>query len=175
MWVVLTHDGMLHACVSERAAGELGQQSIPREFESFQDRGYVVKKVSYKEYESLSEATDRAERAEIEAKIAAQPSAVPIEVAITDIPPAGLRVRARFGEAFGPDILWQPAEEYVLVREDDCNSAGQRGVNLVPVGSGEAGWGYAGYEKKTKTWWRFRADARGGEDREHCMQVLELL
>lgn len=95
-----------------------------------------------------------------------------IDVKLEDIPPGGLRVRLRRGECFGDEIEWAPAEDAVLVVDEKCNPDGERGLNVVHLSGSTCGWGFAGYEVATKTWWRYQAEAKSGAYREHCMRVL---
>lgn len=99
-------------------------------------------------------------------------SSTPIDVAIADVPKSGLRVCVRLGECFGHEIAWEDAKESILVPSDSCNLKGENGLVLRSV---DDGWGYAGYEVETKTWWRYREEAMPGTYREHCMQVLAVL
>ena len=173
MWIAVTVDGMIKCASRER--GTTAEGEVPEEMDGFLARGYVVKKVPYAEYVAMSEADYVAQRSIKQRAINAQPVAVPMEVSIKDIPTQGLRVRVRIGECFDGEIEWEPAEDFLMVASADCNPNGEKGVALQPIEGGEGGWGYAGYERGTKTWWRYREEAKPGAYREHCMQVLAVL
>jgi len=173
MWIAITDDGMIKCASRERAATADGE--VPEEMRGFLARGYTVRKVPYAEYVAISQADYAAQRSVKQRVIDAQPVAVPMEVAIKDIPIQGLSVRVRIGECFDGEIEWEPAEDCLLVTAHDCNPNGEKGVALQPLEGGEGGWGYAGFERDTMTWWRYRDEAKPCTYREHCMQVLAVL
>lgn len=173
MWLAVTDDGMFK-CAS-RARDDTAVDEVPQEMLAYRAQGYIVKKVPYAEYVRVVKADYIARRAESMRAIAAQPPAVPLHVPVARIIAKGLRVRARCGECLEDEIEWQPAEEMLLVKSKKCNPNGEEGVELRLLDGGEDGWGYAGYESATKTWWRYRDEAKSGTYREHCMQILEIL
>ncbi len=96
----------------------------------------------------------------------------PTHIEIAKIPPKGMKVHFRCGECFGDEIAWGEAEEGLLVVVVKCNLKGESGVVIKALDGSDCGWGYAGYEKNTLTWWRYADEIEPGVYREHCMQVL---
>lgn len=142
--------------------------------EQFRRRGFDVRRVSDAEYKKLAEHTERMRRAEHEAIMAQQPPLQPVEVNVANIPPEGQKVFFRLGECFGDDMEWDVVQEGLLVVEPLCNPNNEPGIAIRTLDGSDTGWGYAGYERDTKTWWRYGCEAKPGSYREHCMQVVEL-
>lgn len=99
----------------------------------------------------------------------------PIQVSLGQIPEQGIKVRYRTGECFGDRIEWSGVDEGLLVEVNECNLQGQVGVAIKGLDGRDGGWGYAGYEEATCTWWRYAEETSPEVYREHCMQIVGLL
>lgn len=77
-----------------------------------------------------------------------------------------------FGEAFGSKIIWGNPDKVSLWYQPE-------GVNLDDepgVETSAGGWGYAGFDEKTKIYWRYKDDVLNEETtREHCMRIIIFL
>lgn len=85
------------------------------------------------------------------------------------IPPEGLKARIRHGECYGREIVWGKPIEATITRTEKANIEGEPGINW------GHGYGFAGVEESTGTYWRYKHEVNPDSYREHCMQILELL
>ncbi len=85
-----------------------------------------------------------------------------------DIPEKGLRVRYRCGESYGKEIEWGEVSEGVLVASDRVNNLNERGLNFADSDAP----GYAGFDQRAGTYWRFAHDSDPDVYREYCMQII---
>jgi hypothetical protein len=85
---------------------------------------------------------------------------------VTQLTPATAVVQ--FGEPDEDEIIWDDTEEVELWLSDGINLDGEAGLD-VNVG----GWGYAGYNPKTKNYWRY-SDEAIPESGEHCMRIVQI-
>jgi hypothetical protein len=83
-----------------------------------------------------------------------------------------LRVRYVRGEAFknGKEIRWGPPMEGTISYTKEANVHDEDGISV------GCGWGFAGFEEETSTYWRYKTlDDPVQHPKEHCMRILDII
>ncbi|WP_207061153.1 hypothetical protein [Motiliproteus sp. SC1-56] len=96
---------------------------------------------------------------------------VMIHIRPQDLPPEGLRVLYRCGENYDGTIEWGDTQEGTLTLHLGCNDLREDGINI----DDQSTPGYAGFETRTGTYWRYAHESDPDVFREHCMQIIEIL
>ena len=92
---------------------------------------------------------------------------VGIQVKLETLQAGPIEAVVRFGECYGTKIIWDKPVIVKLNFSEKANIEGQSGI----VADGY-GWGYAGFEEATGTYWRYQHEVNPDSYREHCMQVI---
>lgn len=91
----------------------------------------------------------------------------PMKVDMERLKEYSLLAEYRTGEGFdsGNVIRWQPPNIDIISYNEEVNMEGEEGITT------NSGWGYAGFDEETVTYWRYR-DPKA--ERNHCLQILKI-
>ena len=95
---------------------------------------------------------------------------VMIHIHANDLPPTGLKVLYRTGEHFNGGIEWDEVQQGSLLPSLDANDRGEPGLLL----DDDETPGFAGFEARTGTYWRYLHESDPDVFREYCMQLIEI-
>lgn len=95
---------------------------------------------------------------------------VMIHIHSDDLPMSGIRIRYRTGELFEDAVEWDEVQEGTLLPGGSVNDRGEPGVLI----DDDETPGFAGFEARTGTYWRYAHESDPEVFREYCMQVIEI-
>jgi hypothetical protein len=96
---------------------------------------------------------------------------VMVHIMPEDLPSEGIKISYRLGECFEKEIEWGEISQGLLIPEEFSNDLNESGISIHELGMP----GYAGFEARTGTYWRYRHDSDPDVFREQCMQIIEIM
>ncbi|WP_210395097.1 hypothetical protein [Motiliproteus sediminis] len=95
---------------------------------------------------------------------------VMVHVCPQDLPPEGIQVLYRLGECFENAIEWDEIQSGRLLPIASANDLSEAGLII----DDDETPGFAGFEARTGTYWRYAHESDPDVFREYCMQIIEI-